>query len=130
MDDWAKLGLGAVLRGRRCGRAVQQASTTGVKADGTSYPYRQAVCVAGLVWGLLGLYFTYRLSALFVAKGWAAAGMVAVGGGSFLLWYLVKEPSMTHAPSMAAVAAFTWAWATREAAEPSGNGQRSGCLQD
>ena len=31
--------------------------------------------------------------------------------GSFILWYLVKEPSMTHAPSMAAVAAFTWAWA-------------------
>ncbi len=88
-----------------------QASDPAPKTDGTSYPYRQAVCVAGLVWGLLGLYFTYRLSALFVAKGWAATGMVAVGVGSFLLWYLVKEPSMTHAPSMAAVAAFTWAWA-------------------
>src|SRR5688572_12938055 len=32
-----------------------------------------------------------------------------------MLWYMVKEPSMTHAPSMAAVAGFTWAWlATRE----------------
>jgi hypothetical protein len=37
--------------------------------------------------------------------------MIAVGAGSFLLWYLIKEPSMTHAPSMAAVAGFTWAWA-------------------
>ena len=61
--------------------------------------------------GTVGPVFTYRLSALFVAKGWAATGMVAVAVGSFLLWYLVKEPSMTHAPSMAAVAAFTWAWA-------------------
>jgi hypothetical protein len=29
-----------------------------------------------------------------------------------MLWYLVKEPTMTHAPSMAAVAAFVWLWAT------------------
>ena len=89
----------------------EQQSDPALKTDGTSFPYRQAVCVAGLVWGLLGLYFTYRLSALFVPKGWAAAAMIAVGGGSFLLWYLVKEPSMTHAPSMATVAGFTWAWA-------------------
>ena len=35
--------------------------------------------------------------------------------GSFMLWYLVKEPSMTHGPSMAAVAGFVWAWiATRD----------------
>jgi hypothetical protein len=32
-----------------------------------------------------------------------------------MIWYLVKEPSMTHAPSMAGVAGFTWLWvATRE----------------
>ena len=32
-----------------------------------------------------------------------------------MAWYLVKEPSMTHAPSMAAVAGFIWMWAaTRE----------------
>ena len=28
-----------------------------------------------------------------------------------MLWYLVKEPSMTHAPSMAGVAGFVWMWA-------------------
>ena len=110
----------------------EQGSDPAIKTDGTSYPYRQAVCVAGLVWGLLGLYFTYRLNALFVAKGWAATGMVAVGGGSFLLWYLVKEPSMTHAPSMAAVAAFTWGWAATRG--PSNalavGGTRSSCRAD
>ena len=32
-----------------------------------------------------------------------------------MLWYIVKEPSMTHAPSMAGAAAFIWMWAaTRE----------------
>jgi hypothetical protein len=35
-------------------------------------------------------------------------------GGSFLLWYAIAEPTMTHAPSMASVAAFVWYWlATR-----------------
>ena len=82
-----------------------------VKTDGTSYPYRQAVCVAGLFYGLIGLWFCYRLAALFFSRALAASAMVLMASGSFLLWYLVKEPSMTHAPSMAAVAAFTYAWA-------------------
>jgi len=35
---------------------------------------------------------------------------ICVFMGSFMLWYMVKEPGMNHAPSMAAVAGFTWAW--------------------
>ena len=85
-----------------------------VATDGTSYPYRQAVCVAGLVWGLVGLFFCFRLARTIVPAGVAGLATVAVAGGSFILWYLVKEPTMTHAPSMAAVSVFTWAWvATR-----------------
>ena len=68
-------------------------------------PYRQAVCVAGLCWGLHGpvllLPAEPRCFAATVVGG-VAHGAVATG--SFLLWYLVKEPTMTHAPSMAAVA--------------------------
>jgi hypothetical protein len=86
------------------------ASGREVAVDGTSFPYRQAVCVAGLVWGLVGLYASFRLGRLVVPPAWAAFGVTLVGGGSFLLWYLVKEPSMTHAPSMASVALFAWAW--------------------
>ena len=82
-----------------------------VATDGTSFPYRQAVCLAGLFYGLLGIYFSFRLARLFAPAGLAAAAVVLVGGGSFLLWYLIREPSMTHAPSMASVAAFMWLWA-------------------
>jgi hypothetical protein len=82
-----------------------------VSVDGTSYPYRQSVCVAGLVWGLVGLYFCFLLASRFAPGAWAALGTILVASGSFILWYLVKEPTMTHAPSMAAVSAFTWAWA-------------------
>jgi hypothetical protein len=86
-----------------------------VTANGVSFPYRQAVCIAGLFYGLLGCWFLYRLALHVTARSLAAAATAVTVGGSFMLWYIVKEPSMTHAPSMALVAGFVWAWlATRE----------------
>jgi hypothetical protein len=82
-----------------------------VSVDGTSYPYRQAVCIAGLFYGLLGAWCCWRLARLFYDSGVAAGATIVTLAGSFMLWYIVKEPSMSHAPSMAAVAAFIWAWA-------------------
>ncbi|MEO6212240.1 MAG: glycosyltransferase family 39 protein, partial [Vicinamibacterales bacterium] len=92
-----------------------KASGADVSTNGISYPYRQAVCVAGLVYGLLGCWFMYRLTKAFFTRRKAVAATAFTVCGSFMLWYLVKEPSMTHAPSMAGVAGFTWLWvATRE----------------
>ncbi|HEX5215030.1 MAG TPA: hypothetical protein VFV98_06175, partial [Vicinamibacterales bacterium] len=82
-----------------------------VAADGTSYPYRQSVCIAGLFYGLLGGYFTWRLCRLFSASRIAVAATGLAIGGSFMLWYIVCEPSMTHAPAMASIAGFAWLWA-------------------
>jgi hypothetical protein len=68
----------------------------------------------GLVCGLLGAWFCYRLTSRFYSAGLAVMATTSVFMGSFMLWYMVKEPAMNHAPSMAAVAGFTWAWvATR-----------------
>ena len=92
-----------------------RASGRDVAVDGTSFPYRQAVCVAGLFYGLLGCWFAWRFARLDYGARLAAAAVALTVGGSFMLWYFVKEPSMTHAPSMAAVAAFLWLWgATRD----------------
>ena len=86
-----------------------------IDTNGISFPYRQAVCVAGLFYGLTGCWFCFRLTRRFYDTPFAALATAFVVAGSFLLWYLVKEPSMTHGPSMAAVAGFVWAWlATRE----------------
>ena len=82
-----------------------------VSTNGVSYPYRQAVCIAGLFYGLLGCWFIYRLTTLFFDRRLAAGAVALVISGSFMLWYIVKEPSMTHAPSMAGVAGFAWMWA-------------------
>jgi hypothetical protein len=81
-----------------------------VSVDGTSFPYRQAVCVAGLFYGLLGCWIAFRFSRRFYAVNISAASVALTICGSFMLWYFVKEPSMTHAPSFAAVAAFLLVW--------------------
>jgi len=87
------------------------ASGADVSTNGNSYPYRQAVCIAGLFYALLGCWFTFRLAALFFHRRIAAGAVALTVAGSFMLWYIVKEPSMTHAPSMAGVAGFAWMWA-------------------
>jgi hypothetical protein len=98
-----------------------------IDKNGISFPYRQAVCVAGLFYGLIGCWFCFRLTRRFYDPSLAALSTTLVVSGSFLLWYLVKEPSMTHGPSMAAVAGFVWAWiATRDTRV---RGIRSGALR-
>jgi hypothetical protein len=81
-----------------------------VDVNGISFPYRQAVCVAGLFYGLVGCWFCFRIARRYFPASVAALAVTLVIAGSFLLWYFVKEPSMTHAPSMMAVAVFMWGW--------------------
>jgi hypothetical protein len=88
-----------------------QAAGAAVSTDGTSFPYRQAVCIGSLFYGLLGCWFAYRFTRSFFPAHLAAAAVALTMSGSFMIWYLVKEPSMTHAASMACVAGFTWMWA-------------------
>jgi hypothetical protein len=102
---WAPFFGGAHLAALR-----QQEQGVQVATDGSSYPYRQAVCIAGLVYALLGTWFSIRAARQFFAASIAVTGAALVVGGSFILWYALAEPSMTHAPTMAAVAAFVWCW--------------------
>lgn len=82
-----------------------------VATDGTSYPYRQSIVIAGLFYALLGWWFTLRFVEQWHAPRAAGTAVALMAGGSFMLWYSVVEPTMTHAPSMAAVAGFLWCWA-------------------
>lgn len=103
---WSPFFAGGHVVARHLARRGEAIDTIG-----TAYPYRQAVVVAGLFYGLLGLWFTYRFVRLFCAAPEAIAAVVLTAAGSFVLWYLVREPTMSHALSMAAVAGFLWCWA-------------------
>jgi hypothetical protein len=102
---WAPFFGGAHLAALR-----QHGQGLPVATDGSSYPYRQAVCIAGLFYALLGTWFSIRAARQFFPSPIAATAAALVVGGSFILWYALAEPSMTHAPTMAAVAAFVWYW--------------------
>ena len=82
-----------------------------VALDGTSFPYRQSIVIAGLVYALVGWWLTLRLCEQWFRTRLAATAVALVAGGSFMIWYTLAEPTMTHAPSMATVAAFLLCWA-------------------
>ena len=86
-----------------------------VRSEGNGvFHFASLRSLLGLVYGLLGAWFCYRLACRFYGAGLAVMATTCVFMGSFMLWYMVKEPTMNHAPSMAAVAGFIWAWvATR-----------------
>jgi hypothetical protein len=102
---WAPFFAGGHLAALR-----QQSVGLPVAADGTSYPYRQAVCIAGLFYALLGTWLSIRAAGQFFTRAVASTAAALVSGGSFLLWYALAEPTMTHAPTMAALAGFVWYW--------------------
>ncbi len=81
-----------------------------LSTDGTSFPYRQAVCLGGLFYGLVGLWASYRLARRIAGARLSTVAVITVGAGTFLLWYLVREPTMSHSVSMASVAVFALAW--------------------
>jgi hypothetical protein len=97
--------------GHVAARWLDATGRTDVAPDGTSFPYRQAVVIAGLFYALLGSWFALRFARVFTDGRIAAAAVALVMCGSFMLWYALVEPTMTHAPSMAAVAGFAWFWA-------------------
>jgi hypothetical protein len=83
---------------------------TGRPADGDGAPYRNAVALAGLVYGWLGLAFLYRAAAPRVGRACALLASLAIGFGTFLYWYLAYAPTMAHAPAFAAAAAVVLVW--------------------
>ena len=103
---WSPFFAVGHLAATRLAAAGQEVAT-----DGTSFPYRQSIVIAGLFYTLLGWWFTLRFAEQWFARREAATAVALMAGGSFMLWYSVVEPTMTHAPSMAAVAGFLWCWA-------------------
>jgi hypothetical protein len=89
---------------------IRHRADPNIAVDGTSFPYRQAVCLAGLFYGLLGLFVCYRICRTVFASALSTSAVVGVAAGSFVLWYLIREPSMSHAVSMCAVAVVVMTW--------------------
>jgi hypothetical protein len=82
----------------------------GRPADGDGAPYRNAVALAGLIYGWLGLVFLYRSASPRAGRGPALLATLGVAFGTFLYWYLAYAPTMAHALAFAAAAAAVQVW--------------------
>jgi hypothetical protein len=84
-----------------------------VAADGTSAPYRQAVRLAGLLYGLAGLWCCYVIARTRFGARVSIVSVVAVAAGSFVLWSLLAEPASAVSLSLALSAAVCAVWVVR-----------------
>jgi hypothetical protein len=78
--------------------------------NGFFNPYQRAIGIGTLVYGFAALWLIHRLLCRYFTRGLASASTIAVTLGSFILWYLVADNSMSHGASMFAVTLFVWTW--------------------
>jgi hypothetical protein len=91
------------------------ARARGELEDGYSEAHIRAVCLGSLVYGVAGLLLLFGVLRELVPRGVAVATALLVLYATFLYWYLVHEPLMSHAASffMAALVLRVW-WSGRE----------------
>jgi hypothetical protein len=82
-------------------------------ADGFGTPYETAFDLASYCFGALGLLAMLRTTSRFFSAGMAFLSVVTVWAASFLIWYMVVEPSMPHAMSAAWTAFLLSFWLDR-----------------
>jgi len=78
------------------------------RPTGFGYPYFTAIATGTAVAGFVGVVFVFRLLRVYFPSAIAFTATVFVWLASFHIWYMVFEPSMSHAMAMASVALFLW----------------------
>jgi hypothetical protein len=69
-----------------------------------------AVALGGLAFGFAAVLLIHAVLRRHFAPGAALLAALLVGAATFLPWYMVQQPTMSHAPSTAAAALALWLW--------------------
>jgi hypothetical protein len=95
------------------GEAVARARAwTGRDVDLSGYgpEHVNAVALGGLVFGFAAVLLIHALLRRHFSAGTALGAALLVGAATFLPWYMVQQPTMSHASSAAAAALVLWLW--------------------
>jgi hypothetical protein len=77
-----------------------------LRPTGFGYPYFTMVSTVTAFGGFLGVLWLYRLARYYFEAPIAFASSLLMWLGTFHLWYMIFEPSMSHAFGMATVTGF------------------------
>jgi dolichyl-phosphate-mannose-protein mannosyltransferase len=81
-----------------------------VDLSGYGPEHVNAVALGGLVFGFVAVLLIHGLLRRHFSSGTALGGALLVGAATFLPWYMVQQPTMSHAASTAAAALALWLW--------------------
>lgn len=78
--------------------------------DGYAPAHVRAACLGSLFYGVLGLLLLHRVLANVVPRATATITVLLLQYATFLYWYVVHEPVMSHAGSFFCAALVLWVW--------------------
>lgn len=81
-----------------------------VVRDGYSSPYTNAVGLSGLAYGFCALLLVHGVLRRYFRGPIALGATLLLWGATFLYWYMVQQPAMSHAPSTFMAALVLWLW--------------------
>jgi hypothetical protein len=82
----------------------------GVDLSGYGPEHVNAVALGGLVFGFAAVVLIHGVLRRHFSPGAALGSALLVGAATFLPWYMVQQPTMSHAASTAAAALALWLW--------------------
>jgi hypothetical protein len=100
--------------------AARVTAALGGGADLSGYgPHHvNAVALGSLLLGFAALLLIHDAALRHFAPSVALLAALAVGLATFLYWYMVQQPTMSHAPSTAGAALVVWLWSRRRDPAP------------
>lgn len=105
----AVVGSPFFLLGEGVGR-LQSLVDPGVDLSGYGPVHRNAVALGSLLMGFVAVLLIHDLLRRHFSSQVALGAALLVWGGTFLHWYMVQQPTTSHAPSALAAALTLWLW--------------------
>jgi hypothetical protein len=81
-----------------------------VSPDGLGYVYQVPTLIGSLTYGFAGLLLIYRSCRRFFSRSSSASATILIWLATNVIYYMIAEPSMSHACSLFTVALFLELW--------------------
>lgn len=78
--------------------------------DGYTNPYQRSIGLGTLIYGFAGIVLMQRILRDYFTSAMATGVAIAVATGTFFVWYITVENSMSHGASMFATMLFLYVW--------------------